>query len=191
MKNLTENDFKEAAVMLRCEVAAVKAVAEVESLGSGFLSDGSPKILFEGHIFWRELQKKGIIPQEHTEGNDDILFKSWKRKYKGGIAEYSRLEKACKIDEEAALRSCSWGTFQILGKWAEDLGYNDVFDFVFSIRSGAKENLMAFVQFVKLNKLDDNLRDLDWRGFARGYNGPGYKANKYDTKMAAAYNKYK
>ena len=99
MKNLTENDFKEAAVMLRCEVAAVKAVAEVESLGSGFLSDGSPKILFEGHIFWRELQKKGIIPQEHTEGNDDILFKSWKRKYKGGIAEYSRLEKACKIDE--------------------------------------------------------------------------------------------
>lgn len=191
MKNLTEKDYKDAAQMLNCEVAAIKAVAEVEASGDGFLDDGSPKILFEGHFFWRELKAKKIDPSMHRRGNEDILYPTWERHYKGGKAEYSRLEKATKIDEEAALRSASWGTFQILGKWAEDLGYDDVFDFVYSIRSGARENLMAFVAFVKFHKLDDNLRDLDWEGFAKGYNGSDYKENKYDAKMAAAYKKYK
>jgi hypothetical protein len=35
------------------------------------------------------------------------------------------------------------------------------------------------------------LENLDWAKFARGYNGAGYKQNKYDEKLAAAYKKYK
>ncbi|WP_262919099.1 N-acetylmuramidase family protein [Niabella hibiscisoli] len=48
---LTEKDFQDAARQLNCEVAAIKAVAEVESKGDGFLPTGEPKILFERHIF--------------------------------------------------------------------------------------------------------------------------------------------
>ena len=33
---LTESDFKEAAKLLNCDIAAIKAVAEVESSGNGF-----------------------------------------------------------------------------------------------------------------------------------------------------------
>jgi hypothetical protein len=37
---LNENDFQAAATLLSCDVPAIKAVAEVESSGDGFLSDG-------------------------------------------------------------------------------------------------------------------------------------------------------
>ncbi len=49
------------------------------------------------------------------------------------------------------------------------------------------DHLSAFVRFVKLNQLDDELRRRDWTGFARGYNGPAFLKNRYDTKLAAAY----
>ena len=47
---LDEDDIAEAAKKLDCEVAAVRAVVDVESRG-GFLADGRPKILFERHYF--------------------------------------------------------------------------------------------------------------------------------------------
>jgi len=37
------------------EPAVILAIQQVESGGNGFFSDGRPKILFEGHIFWKEL----------------------------------------------------------------------------------------------------------------------------------------
>jgi hypothetical protein len=33
----------------------------------------------------------------------------------------------------------------------------------------------------------DALRQRDWAAFARGYNGPGYRANRYDAKLAQAF----
>ncbi len=44
--------------------------------------------------------------------------------------------------------------------------------------------LMA--KFIEKSNLDDALRAKDWAKFARGYNGPGYKKNSCDTKMAKA-----
>lgn len=45
-----------------------------------------------------------------------ICFPKWdKSKYLGGAHEYKRLEIAKKIDEECALKSASWGMFQIMG----------------------------------------------------------------------------
>ena len=49
---LTEEDFKRCADILGVDIAAVKAVQEVETGGrGGFFSPGHPAILFEGHIF--------------------------------------------------------------------------------------------------------------------------------------------
>jgi len=41
--------------------------------------------------------------------------------------------------------------------------------------------------FIRKNNLVDELQALNWASFARQYNGPSYKVNKYDTKMARAY----
>ena len=70
MKTLQESDFIEAANLLNCEVEAVKAVAEVESSGSGFLSNGKPKILFERHYFHR------LTGGKFSAKNPDISNKS-------------------------------------------------------------------------------------------------------------------
>jgi len=188
---ITENQYKEIANDLGVEVAVIKAVHEVESDGDAFLSDSRPKILFEGHIFWRQLKAKGIDPKDHEKGNETILYKNWTRKhYKGGASEYERLEQAMKIDEEAAIRSCSWGSFQIMGYHAESLGFQDVFDFYYTLRTGEFENLKLFIKFCEVNNLVRHLRSKNWAAFAKGYNGPGYAQNKYDTKLEAAYNKF-
>lgn len=188
---ITEKDFKEVAEKYGIEVASIKAVNEVESDGNAFLPDGSPKILFEGHVFWRQLEAKGINPKDHVQGNEDILYKNWTRNhYKGGAAEYGRLEQAMTIDEEAAMRSCSWGSFQIMGYHAESLGFQDVFDFYYTLRTGEFQNLQAFLKFCEVNNLTRHLRSKNWAAFARGYNGPGYAQNKYDIKLEATYNKF-
>lgn len=71
MKELKEQDYINASKELGCEVAAIKAVAEVESAGSGFLSDGQPKILFERHYFSR------LTGGKFDKSYPDISYPKW------------------------------------------------------------------------------------------------------------------
>ena len=184
--------FEQAAISLSVEVAAIKAVHEVESGGrSGFLRDGRPIILFEGHIFWNELKKRGIHPEKYSSEYKDILFPKWnKSSYFGGAAEHDRLEKAGKINEDAALCSASWGMFQIMDFNHKLCGFGTVQEYVQAINQSANNHLASFVQFLENTGLAKALKELDWETFARKYNGPGYKQNDYDTKLQAAYLKY-
>ena len=102
---LSESDLKTVAKDLGVELAIVKAVNEVKSSGQGFSAD-KPKILFEGHIFWRQLKKYDLNPNDYKEGNENILYSSWTRQhYYGGAKEHERLENAIKIHKNAALES--------------------------------------------------------------------------------------
>jgi hypothetical protein len=168
-----------AAKAIGCAVAAVRAVIDVESRG-GFLADGRPKILFERHYFCR------LTGGNYNEANPDISS-TRPGGYRGGAAEYERLLKAINLDRDAALRSASWGAFQIMGDNFKAAGFASVEAFVKAMVAGEPEQLDAFVKFVKKSNLDDELRRLDWAGFARGYNGPAFRENHYDTKLASAY----
>ena len=68
---ISKNQFSTNAKALNVEVAVIKAVAEVESRGDGFLADGKPKILFKPHIFWKQLRQKGINPNLFMEENPE------------------------------------------------------------------------------------------------------------------------
>ena len=188
-RKLTEADYVKAAKDLGIELAAMKAVAEVEARGSGFKGD-KPKILFEGHIFWRRLKKRSIDPGPLVPGNENILHRKWTRQYYRDD-QYARLEKAVKINEDAALESASWGMFQVMGFNADSLGYPSVKNFVEMMEKSEGEHLQSFARFVKVNGLVKHLKNLDWASFAKGYNGPAYKETKYDTKMANAYERHK
>jgi hypothetical protein len=77
-KLLSEDDLKEFATQYNLDLAAVKAVNEVESNGKGFLLDGRLRILFEGHVFWRELKTRGIDPETLLcNRSKNVLYKSW------------------------------------------------------------------------------------------------------------------
>ena len=193
-KYLKESDIQALAGTLGVDVATVKAVNEVESRGRGFNADGNPKILFEGHVFWKELEKRDVDPAAYVAGNADILYKKWtKAHYKGGAAEYDRLNKAINLIPnnpqvaEAAYASASWGLFQIMGYHYEAMGYDGVVDFVGDMQLSEGKQLEAFGKFLTKNNLVGHLRDKQWAEFARRYNGPGYAANQYDRKLKEAY----
>ena len=189
---ISEQQFKKSAQALNVEVAAIKAVAEVESAGDGFLPGGKPKILFEPHIFWKQLRLKGINPSMFMEENPDILYPTWKSGAYGPVSkQHDRLERAAKINREAALLSASWGRFQIMGFNWKLCGSSSLQEFINDMHENEDKHLHLFTAYIKSTYLDDELRNRDWAGFARGYNGPQYVKNRYDTKLRNAYTKYK
>ncbi len=191
LKMLKEQDLKDIAISLKIELAIIQAVFEVESNGFGFLSNTEPKILFEGHVFWQQLIERGISPAQFGKEYADILYPQWtKSYYKGGLSEYERLEKAILIHEEAALASASWGTFQIMGYHFKICGFQTVSDFVKAQRKNEGEHLKCFVNYIQWNNLIGYLQTKNWAAFAFGYNGAGYKINRYDEQLAKAYKKF-
>jgi hypothetical protein len=75
-----------------------------------------------------------------------------------------------------------------MGENYAEAGYQNVSDFVDSIMIDKKHHLTAFVFFIQADKTRlKALQTADWSTFAMHYNGPNYKENDYDTKIAAAY----
>lgn len=190
---LIDEDFTQVAELLGCEPAALKAVQQVETGGrGGFFSPGRPAILFEGHIFWTRLKKRGSNPEDYVKGNENILYPKWEKgHYKGGIGEYDRLEQARKINREAADASASWGMFQIMGFNYAACGEESIESFVRSMCESEFKQLLLTANFIKKNsQMLQALQARDWAVFAKCYNGPAYAQNRYDVKLEAAYQKY-
>jgi hypothetical protein len=190
-KTLSEDDIREHAQTLNVEVAALKAVIEVESAGKGFLPDGRPKILFEGHIFWDQLKKAGLDPTRYATDHPQIVYPRWtKQFYKGGAAEYERLNAAKLIHEEAALKSASWGMFQIMGFNHALCGFDSVKAFVDKLSENERAQMEAFTKFCEKRNLIGYLHDHNWAAFAKAYNGPAYAQNQYDYKLEMKYHAF-
>lgn len=191
-ERLSEEDFSLVARLLEVEIAALKAVQEVETGGrGGFFASGKPAILFEGHIFWSQLKKRGIDPNLIVKGNEDILYPKWEKgHYKGGLREYERLEKARAIHREAADASASWGMFQVMGFNYAACDEKSVSSFVAAMTESELRQLILAGRFIRKAGMLPALQAKNWAEFARRYNGPAYAQNKYDEKMASAYTKY-
>ncbi len=190
---IKEQDYIAVANFLDLDIATVKAVKSVETgYSRGFVDVEKPVILFEGHIFWQQLQKAGLAPGDYVTGNEDIIYPKWDRShYVGGKKEHDRLDRAIAINRPAALASASWGLFQIMGFNYATCGCSDVEEFVEKMKSNEGAQLDIFAHFIKNNSLDKYLRDLNWGEFARRYNGPSYAQNRYDVKLQEAYQQYK
>lgn len=196
MKNgLTNEMIKDLANRLGIEPALLKSVQIVEAAGrDGFLSDGRPQILFEGHIMYKEFHKK--FPDRDLaylcKKFSTVFYPKWdKSKYFGGLGEYKRLELAKEIDEECALKATSWGMFQIMGFNHNLCGCKDVFDFVHKMSESHEKQLELMYYFMNNSGCLKELKEKDWAGFAKKYNGPGYAQNAYDQKLRNAYENFK
>ena len=183
---LTDSDYDRIAQSLNIDLAAAKAIAEVEAHGEGFLDSGEPKILFEPHIFSR------LTGGAYDKSHPDISYPKWKPNAYGPIsAQHGKLDRAAALDRDAAMQSASWGTFQIMGFNWKRSGFKSVQAFVNAMYKGVDGHADAMVGYIKGDP--DCLRALqnrNWGAFARLYNGTGYKANRYDEKLAAAYRKF-
>ena len=183
---INDDDYLEAASELSCEARAIKAVALTETGNTGSYykftdhDDAVPSILFERHKFSR--LTNGRYDNSHPEISNPI---------NGGYGQYReqyrKLMTAYSLDKEAALKSASWGKFQILGLNHSSAGFANVMDFVRSLSKSEKFHLKAFVSFIKSDThLLNAIRNKDWTAFAIGYNGP--RQIGYDSRMRDNYN---
>lgn len=190
-KKITTQQIHNQAALLGVEYAALRAVIEVECKSSGFNSDGTPVILYERHVFYRRLRAINWITKsnEWTKTYPDLC-----NPIAGGYGKFSeqhgKLERASKLNRDVALESCSWGLGQVMGYHWKSLGYPSLQNFINAMYKDEAGQLDAMCRFIKVNGLVDELKRKDWKGFARGYNGPAYAKNSYDTKLAEAYKKW-
>lgn len=225
---IAETDWEKAAKYVECEIAVLKAFAEVESGGrSSFWrlnkGDGAhiPAVLYERHYFSDVTKKK--YDKEHPDlswpvgyrkkarlGENDKEMSSGKVGagdiYSDYASAYLRLINAYRLDSTAALKSCSWGKFQIMGQNYSLCGARNINVFVEKMCASELEQIKLVTEFIR-NKprawknakntalgreisLWDAVKTKNWAAIAFNYNGPSYKTYNYDTKMKAAYEKY-
>ncbi len=184
-KRLDDIDLPKLGHKLGVGEDEMHAFIDVETRGYGFDKLGRPLMLFEPHVFYRNLSG----PKRDQAVKAGLAYKTWGAKPYPKDS-YPRLRAAIAIDETAALKSASWGLGQVMGDSYDAAGFKSVQYMVEAMKDDEELQLEAAVNFILANKLDDELRRHDWAGFARGYNGPGYAKNTYDVKLAEAYRKW-
>lgn len=205
-EKITRDDWDKAAKAIGCEAEVLMAIGKQESgklaqLGLGAFDKWSrPTILYERHKFSAHTNGRydathsdisAPTPYEAGTYRDAKKVASDDGKHYGLFSwQYLKLAKAYELDKEAALMSCSWGKFQIMGESFAACGKRNAREFVLAMCVSEREHLNALVGFCNTN-IKAALIAKDWKAIASGYNGPGYRKNQYDTNIAAFYQEFK
>lgn len=189
-------------------------------IGSSTVAKTEAKILFEGHQFYRLLKAAGVSEDKLNElqkDKPDLVYPKWdKSHYKTFAGEWGRLIEArglctsiksqltlpngCTNAEDIADMAASWGLFQIMGFNWELCNENpskpeyckNVADFVKinNTEQGQTELFLKYLQGRNNGALITALAAQNWAEFARLYNGPRFRENRYDIKLKQAFDKY-
>lgn len=185
---ITMEDWGRISKSLGVSVAILRAIHDVETSGASYFPQGYPALLFEAHVFYRELKALGFDVSELILDHPGIISKTWRRDlYQGGVKEVTRINEAFQISPEASLRSASWGAFQIMGFHCGDIG---PFEFYRKMWESETGQLELLARFLRSQGLIPALKSLNFREIARRYNGAGYESGKYHIKLQKAYEKY-
>ncbi len=185
---ITKGDIAQAAKTLGVDEAAIHAVIDVESAGSGFwqvdgYADIVPLINYEQQWFRR--LTNGAYDNSHPH----LSARSLDRQF--GKNEWGRFTEAGSLDREAAIKATSWGLFQIMGFNYRKCNYDDVEEFIEDMKTNEGKQLQAFVEFIRSKPiLHDAMKNHEWAIFAYHYNGPKYRINEYDARLEAAYRRH-
>lgn len=190
---LTDSDYLYVANEINVEVAAIKAVIEIEAGKNlkGFLAPKKPVLYFSKNMFNKNLRKRGITVSAKQRKNEAAFLPLNRRKYGSYLgAQHARFESACTIDSVSAILSCYWGMFQIGGFNWKRCGCSSPQEFAEKMTESEFEQLELFVHFISNNNnLQHHLRNKNWVAFARIYNG-SKRARSYANRMAAAYKRH-
>jgi hypothetical protein len=187
---ISETTFSDMAKRLECEVPAIKAITFTETAGKGFIENGLPTILFERHKFFGFTRPaNGTHPYAKFP---DICHPNPGGYGAGGIHQYERLVKAARLDLDAALKSCSWGAFQVMGEYYSNCGYDSAADMVDACMRSIDAHALIFENYLKKEKKKaaKALKSKDWIAFTSAYNGGNWEKQNpdYPTKMEEYYN---
>lgn len=183
---LTDEDYRVVAEELGVEIAAIKAVVRIEAGASleGFFAPGVPVVNFD-RAMYRKARATSNAKASASEQVPAGIKSSFGRK------EWSQLVAARKVNLEKANMGAFWGMFQIGGFNYKLCDCKSVQEFVDRMSYSEFEQLQLFANFIKNAGMLTDLRNKNWAGFARKYNGASYRARGYHTRMAREYQKFK
>jgi hypothetical protein len=206
----TEADWVKAAKDLGVnDPDLLRAIAQQESENIAFLVSGKPKILYERHHFYDFYKEEyGVAKADQLSLMNENIIKNANGGYgssdflseKGFDNEgyynhqFDRLDKAKKIDEDMAIKSTSFGLFQVLGGYCT---YSNTTpkQFLQEMSRSEKFQIQAFVNFIKKDRakkdLPNALNNKNWRKVALIYNGTEWETYnpKYAKNIEQYYNK--
>lgn len=187
----TDADLARLADSLQVHPADLEAIAQVESAGFGWFPDGRIKILFEKHWFYKFLPDAART----NAMKSGLARKSWISPKNGGYKDqatagerYKLLERAIKIDREAAFKSVSVGTFQIMGFNHGICGHQTAEGMFNAFCEGELYQLSALAGFLTAKGLLPAIRARDFAKVEAIYNGGGLNGT-YAKKMREASDK--
>lgn len=183
---LTDVDFKRVANRLGVEVAAIKAVVVIEAgeKMEGFWAPGVPVVNFDNSMYSRYCGKA-----KSRKGNPSEKVPSGLSGY--ALKEWTQLVNARKSNVDGANMGTFWGMFQIGGFNYKLCGCESVAEMVRLMSYSELEQLELFATFIINCGMVGDLKNKNWAGFAKKYNGPSYAKRGYHTRMANAYAKFK
>jgi hypothetical protein len=184
-RRLTSEDLLAAANKVGVDVATIRSVLEVETAGAGFDTKRRLKLLFEPHIFYKQLGPGAKREEAVKQGL--AYAKAGTHPYPPLSKRYDQITAAIAIDETAALNSASWGVPQIMGFNHKAAGFQSAKAMVISMLEGEDRQLEAFANLLSNWKLAASLKNRDWRTFSLRYNGPNALKNGFDKKLKAAF----
>lgn len=187
---LTDEDYREIALELGIEPAAIRAVVEIETgkTTRGFYADSHPIINFDLPLFRRVAARRGINLGKYTVSHPEAFAAPDIKKYGSQQrAQQARLDAAMDIDSIAAIESTFWGMFQIGGFNWKLCGAESHMDFVRLMQRSEYDQLRLFANYIRNTGLLQHLKTKNWAAFAKIYNGPSYASRGYHTRLAAAY----
>lgn len=168
----------------------IRAVAKVEASGSGWFSDGRPKILYERHKFWKH-NDDTTAPKSTFFNYPETGNYTTDADQNGLNDSYDKLMKACEYDPKAAFMSVSMGMFQVLGEYYHSMGYATPWDMLYACANFEREQYRLLVNYIIMANLKSAFLNLSTnpdtcRAFAKGYNGKNYVKYNYHGKLASA-----
>ena len=191
---LTDEDFREVAEELGVEVAAIKAVVEIEAgtKHEGFWANGKPIINFDLSMF-RKFAARNKINLSRYQRSHAVVFAKPNRARYGSYqaAQQARLDAARTIDDKTAIEGTFWGMFQLGGFNWKVCGTSSPDEFVRLMSRSERDQLELFAEFIRETGMLPLLKAKNWSAFARRFNGPSYARRGYHTRLARAYAKHK
>ena len=191
---LTEEDFREVASELGVDVAAIKAVVEIEAgrTHNGFHAEGKPLINFDLSMFRHFARINKINLGRYTRSHAVVFARPNSARYGGQqAAQQARLDAARTIHDLTAIQGTFWGMFQIGGFNWKKCGAESPEEFVRLMSRSERDQLELFAKFITSTGLLKYLKAHNWSAFARGYNGTSYASRGYHTRLASAYARFK
>ena len=191
---LTDNDIEEFAAGLGVEVAAIKAVIDIEAgrTHNGFWSEGKPIINFDLAVFRQMARRHGVNLSRYTRSHPEVFSRPDIRRHGSQqAAVQARLDRALDIDSVSAIEGTFWGMFQIGGFNWKQCGTSSPAEFMRLMSRSERDQLELFGEFITRAGLLPALKAKNWSAFARGYNGPSYASRGYHRRLASAYARHK